>query len=183
MFGFLKKKDKEQNTGEELEWGVVATNRKISASQAAKEEAEQRAIDQRSKERRDNYCYPGVERVFNDAGGRHIALRVEDNSGANPSAAHPPVNFAAYWGARQIGGAKAELKGSHLHIYSYETVNGYEQRGIAGEILRDAEDFARNKGLKAIIVPLPANGVNEWDENFFNQAGFTKNGQELQKNL
>jgi hypothetical protein len=184
MFGFLKKKDKEQSgAGEELEWGGVTTNRKMSASQAAKEEAEQKAIDLRSKERRDNYCHPGVERVFNDAGGRHIALRIEDNTGANPSAVHPPVNFAAYWGARQIGGAKAELKESSLHIYFYETVNGYEQRGVSVEILRDAETFARNKGLKAIIAALPQNGVNDWDENLFNQAGFANSGEKLQKNL
>ncbi|MEI7555325.1 hypothetical protein [Candidatus Chlorohelix sp.] len=180
MFGFLKKKEKDD---EELEWGAALNKRKLSAAQASKEEEEQKQLDLKSKERRDMYCRPGVERIFNDVDGRHIALRTEDNTGQTPSALHPPVNIAAYWGTRQIGGGKAKLMDSRLHLFHYDTMSGYEERGIGLEILKEAELFARNKGLKAISVPLPKNDNSEWNESFFTKNGFTKNGEEFLKSL
>ncbi|NWJ46531.1 MAG: hypothetical protein HXX08_11685 [Chloroflexi bacterium] len=183
MFGFFKKKEKDEKGTNELEWGGALNKRKLSASQAAKEEEEQRQIDLNSKERRDMYCRPGVERIFNDVDGRHIALRTEDNTGQTSSEVHPPVNIAAYWGTRQIAGGKARLIDSQLHLYHYDTLPGYEERGVGLEILREAELIARNKGLKAISVSLPKNDNSEWNESFFTTNGFIKNGEGFVKSL
>jgi hypothetical protein len=130
------------------------------------------------------YCHPGVERVFNDVDGRHIALRTEDNTESDPNPNHPPVNFTAYWGARMIGCAKGELINSHLRLYHYETVNGYEARGIGPEILKEAENYARSKGLKGVSAPIIAvPNANEWDETLFIQYGFLREGEEFFKKI
>jgi GNAT superfamily N-acetyltransferase len=155
----------------------------MSASEAAREEAEQRMVDQRGQERRDMYRIPGNERVFSDPEGRHIALRVEDNTGAKAQNAHPPIAFIAFWGARQVGFANGELVESKLRIYQYDTTGGYDKRGIAQEILKEAEAYAKTKGLKLVCAPAPQNGIIEWDETFFAQCGYTRDGEEFHKSV
>jgi|GEM_PF-1863667 len=185
MFNFLKKKDKEKDGNQQNEhaWGGAPVKRKMSASEAAREEAEQRAVDQRGQERRDMYRIPGTERVFSDPEGRHIALRVEDNTGAKAQNSHPPVAFTAFWGARQVGFANAELLESKLRIYQYETTGGYDKRGIAQEILKEVETYAKTKGLLLVSASVPKTDILEWDETFFVQCGYSRNGEEFLKTV
>ncbi len=181
MFGFLKKKDKNKET-EDLAWGAVGTNRKMSAQEQAKEEAEQADIERRGKERRDMYRPAGTERIFTDATGHHIALRVEENSSMN-NGSHPPLAVLAFWGARQIGAAHCEMQDSHLKIFHYETFAEFDKKGIADELLKELESYARTKGYKSISATLPAPNTVEWDEAFFTRCGFARNGEEFQKSV
>lgn len=183
MFNFMKRKDKTTTTqqGDEV-WGMPPRNRKMSKDEAARDAAQQKLIEEKNQERRAVYRPAGRERIFEDTDGRRLALRTEENFGPEASPHRPPLQIVAFWGVREIGYVRAEIEpqGRVRQLVAHiET--GYEQRGIASEILQELETVARSKEAKEICCTGLAG--NEWSNEFLTQAGYTSRGAELVKTL
>ncbi len=183
MFGIFKRKDKDQSGQSQGSgaWGQPS-QRKMSKDEAARDAAEQKLVEEKNQERRDMYRLPGRERIFMDTEGRRLALRTEENNSAENNAIHPPVLVVAFWGVREIGHASAELKpDGSLHQVTAKIEEGFQQRGIAAEILKELETVAREKQLGEICCT----GLedNEWNIAFLTQAGYSPRGTELVKSL
>jgi hypothetical protein len=190
MFNFFKKKDKDKDKetttqviDQEVPWGVPV-KRKLSRKEEEAEAAEQALVEGKNRERRDMYRLPGTERIFNDAVGRRLALRFEDNTGPKASPHHPPLFLAAFWGTRELAHLTAEITDGMLKVTDYRTEGGYEGWGIPGELLAEVEKIARNKGATAISCALDsANPKKDWDSSLFNRLGFQARGAETVKAL
>lgn len=183
MFGIFKRKDKGLNSASDLEeWGQPS-QRKLSKDEAAREAAEQKLVEEKNRERREMYRLAGRERIFADSQGRRLALRVEDNTGANATTGHPPILVIAFWGTREVGHFSAEVSedGASLRQLNAHIEKGYENRGIAAEILRELETIAQEKGLRQICCAGLEN--DEWSAELLTQAGYSLTGSELVKNL
>lgn len=186
MFGWFKKKDKDaqdpQSTTavEEAEWGMP-TKRKLSKQEAERDAAAQKMLEEKSRERRDMYRLPGTERIFVDADGRRLALRLEDNTGPKANEHHAPLCLIVFWGTRELGHLKAKLDGQTVVQIEAKVEAGFEKRGIASEILKEIENFARQKRLQALQFQSVAG--NEWDSDFLTAQGFGAQGDYLVKNL
>jgi RimJ/RimL family protein N-acetyltransferase len=188
MFGWFKKKDKDKAAdnsvatapGGDEEWGMPS-RRKLSKQEAAKEAAEQQQIEQKNQERRDMYRHPGYERIFEDSDGRRLAIRVEENLSGTPNPLHPPLHIIVFWGTKELAHLKAEVANGVLTQTAAKVESGYENRGLVTEVLREAENFARQKGLREIRCAGHAD--NEWNTNVLTQAGYQPNADYLVKNI
>lgn len=180
MLNFFKRgKDKAQEE-ELIPWGTPV-KRKMSKEEVARDEQEQRLVEEKNKERRDVYRIPGVERIFSDNEGRRLAIRFEDNSGPNINHEHPPFSVVIFWGTRELGHINAKMSDNgQLHLTKYVVENGYEGRGLAAEMLAETENQARTKNLRQISGNVTDNP--EWTT-AFQQKGFAQQGSEITKSL
>ncbi|HEX2913354.1 MAG TPA: GNAT family N-acetyltransferase [Chloroflexia bacterium] len=179
MFGIFKRK--EQGGANEEGWGQPL-RRKLSKDEAAKDAAQQKLVEEKNKERRDMYRFPGNERIFTDLEGRRLALRTEENAGPQANPHHPPLQIVVFWGTREIGHVQAEyLPGGAVRQTGARVEEGYQKRGIAEELLNELESIARRNNAGEVRCE----GVegNEWSREFLANAGYASEGGELVKKL
>jgi len=184
MFNLFKRnKDKPRPEVEIVPWGTP-TKLKMNKEEAARDEAEQRMIEQANQERRNMYRLAGHELIFEDNEGRRLALRLEDNTSPHPNLEHPPVCVTVFWGVRELGHINSELiNGNQLRVTDYGVESGYEGRGIATALLNSLVDFGRAKGLKGLVCTPPSPDDAEWTATFVAQNNFSQQGNELVKSL
>lgn len=180
MLNFFKRGKGKAEEEELMPWGTP-TNRKMSREEAARDEEEQRIVEEKNKERRDVYRIPGIERIFTDTDGRRLAIRFEDNTGPQFHVEHPPFSVVIFWGTRELGHINGEIQAEgQLYLTKYQVENGYEERGLAAELLTETEAQARHKNLSQLRCAAPSPTDAEWTR-AFQQKGFVQQGNETVK--